>query len=135
MSTFKKIVGVLLLLGVLFLAFMMFGSYGEGYRAGALTKIAKKGVIFKTNEGEMYTATVINSSGEPGDADGSGVINNIWYFSIKNDDTLIKKLEDALLNGHRVKLHYHQKFWKLFWVGDSKYVVDGIEILPPAPAK
>ena len=129
MSTFKKIVGVLLLLSVLFLAFMMFGSYGEGYRAGAITKIAKKGIIFKTNEGEMYTATVINSSGNAGDADGSGVINNIWYFSIKNDDALIKQLEDALLNGHRVKLHYHQKFWKLFWVGDSKYVVDGVEIL------
>jgi hypothetical protein len=132
MSTFKKIVGVLVLLGVLFLAFMMFGSYGAGYRAGAITKIAKKGVVFKTNEGEMYTATVINSSGEAGDADGSGVINNIWYFSIINDDVLIKKLEDALFNGHRVKLHYHQKFWKLFWVGDSKYVVDKVEILDPA---
>jgi hypothetical protein len=131
MSIFKKIIGVLVLLGVLFLAFMMFGSYGEGYRAGALTKIAKKGVIFKTNEGEMYTATVINSSGEPGDADGSGVINNIWYFSIEKDDTLLQTLESALLNGHRVKLHYHQKFWKLFWVGDSKYVVDGVEVIKP----
>lgn len=129
MSTFKKIVGVIVLLGVLFIAFMMFGSYGDGYRAGALTKIATKGFLFKTNEGEMYTATVINSSGEPGDADGSGVINNIWYFSVTNDDALVKQLEDALLNGHRVKLHYHQKYWKLFWVGDSKYVVDGVEIL------
>lgn len=129
MSTFKKISVVLVLLSVLFLAYMMFGSYGEGYRAGALTKVAKKGFIFKTNEGEMYTATVINSSGEAGDADGSGVINNIWYFSVTNDDALIKQLEDALLNGHRVKLHYHQKYWKLFWVGDSKYVVDGVEIL------
>ena len=129
MSTFKKIVGVLLLLGVLFVTYMMFGSYGEGDRAGALTKIAKKGIIFKTNEGEMYTATVINSSGNAGDADGSGVINNIWYFSIKNDPDLLAKLESALLNGHRVKLHYHQKFWKLFWVGDSKYVVDDVEII------
>ena len=129
MSTFKKIVGIIVLLGVLFLAFMMFGSYGDGYRAGALTKIASKGYIFKTHEGEMYTGTVINSSGEAGEADGSGVINNIWYFSVKNDKDLLKQLDKALLNGHRVKLHYHQKYWKLFWVGDSKYVVDGVEIL------
>jgi len=129
MNTFKKIFGIVIVLGVLFFAFMMFGSYGEGYRAGAITKIAKKGIVFKTNEGEMYTATVINSSGNAGDQDGSGVINNIWYFSIVNDDALIKQLEDSLLNGHRVKLHYHQKFWKLFWIGDSKYVVDGVEIL------
>lgn len=128
MGTFKKIVVVLTLAGILFLAYMIFGSYGAGYRAGAITKIAKKGILFKTNEGEMYTATLINSSGEPGDADGSGVINNIWYFSIENDEALIKQLEDALLNGHRVKLHYHQKFWKLFWVGDSKYIVDGVEV-------
>jgi hypothetical protein len=129
MSTFKKIIAIILLLGTLFLAFMIFGSYGDGYRAGALTKIATKGVIFKTNEGEMYTATVINSSGEAGDADGSGVINNIWYFSIVNDPELLSKLESALLNGHRVKLHYHQKYWKIFWVGDSKYVVDGVEVV------
>lgn len=133
MGTFKKIIFAVLFLGGLFVAFMMFASYGDGYRAGALTKVAKKGFIFKTNEGEMYTATVINSSGEAGDADGSGVINNIWYFSIKEDEALIKQLEDALLNGHRVKLHYHQKYWTLFWVGDSKYVVDGMEILPPMP--
>ena len=133
MGTFKKVVGILLLMVVLFLAFMMFGSYGDGYRAGALTKIATKGVIFKTNEGEMYTATVINSSGNAGDADGSGVINNIWYFSIKNDADLLFKLENALLNDHRVKVHYHQKFWKLFWVGDSKYVVDDVEILKANP--
>jgi len=129
MSTFKKIVGVIVLLGVLFIAFMMFGSYGDGYRAGALTKIATKGFLFKTHEGEMYTGTVINSSGEAGEADGSGVINNIWYFSVKDDEALLKQLDNALLNGHRVKLHYHQKYWKLFWVGDSQYVVDGVEIL------
>jgi len=127
MSTFKKIFWGILLLGVLYVAFMMFGSYGAGYRAGAITKIAKKGVIFKTNEGELYTATVINN--EDGNTESGGVINNIWYFSVKNDPELLAKLEDALLNGHRVKLHYYQKYWKLFWVGDSKYVVDEIEIL------
>jgi hypothetical protein len=132
MSTFKKIVAGIFFLGALYVAFMMFGSYGDGYRAGALTKIAKKGVIFKTNEGEMYTATVINN--EEGEGAGSGVVNNIWYFSVKNDQELLAKLEDALLNGHRVKLHYYQKYWKLFWVGDSKYVVDEVEILKE-PAK
>jgi hypothetical protein len=127
MSTFKKIVGVLLLLGALFLAFMIFGSYGDGYRAGALTKIATKGFIFKTHEGEMFIGTSIDNA--DGDIEAGGVINNIWYFSVVNDTELLSNLESALLNGHRVKLHYHQKYWKLFWVGDSKYVVDAVEIV------
>jgi hypothetical protein len=129
MSTFKKIIGISVLLGVLFFGFMMFASYGDGYRAGSITKIASKGFLFKTHEGEMYTGTVINSSGEAGEADGSGVINNIWYFSVKDDKELLQQLDNALLNGHRVKLHYHQKYWKLFWVGDSKYVVDEVVVL------
>jgi hypothetical protein len=131
MGTFKKILWGILFLGALFIAFMMFGSYGDGYRAGALTKVATNGVLFKTNEGELYVGTVINN--EEGDPEAGGVINNIWYFSIRRDEVLMKQLQNALLNGHRVKLHYHKKYWRLFWVGDSKYIVDGVEILPPLP--
>ena len=133
MKTFKLIIFGILVLGVLVLSFLMFGSYGDGYRAGALTKIARKGVIFKTNEGEMFIGTSVNNA--DGDVESGGVINNIWYFTVVNDDALLNKLNDALLNGHRVKLHYHQKFWKLFWVGDSKYVVDEMEVLEAKPAQ
>ncbi|MGN6645188.1 MAG: hypothetical protein ACTHJT_01555 [Cytophaga sp.] len=127
MGTFKKILFSIIIVGLLFIAFMMFGSYGDGYRAGALTKVSRKGVLFKTNEGEMFIGTSIENS--DGDVESGGVINNIWYFSIKNDDELLKKLDDALLNGHRVKLHYYQKYWKLFWVGDTKYIVDEMEVI------
>jgi hypothetical protein len=127
MGTFKKILFSLIIIGLLFIAFMMFGSYGDGYRAGALTKVSRKGVLFKTNEGEMFIGTSIENG--DGDVESGGVINNIWYFSIKNDSELLKKLDDALLNGHRVKLHYYQKYWKLFWVGDTKYIVDEMEVI------
>lgn len=127
MGTFKKIIFGILIIGVLFLAFMMFGSYGDGYRAGALTKVSHKGFLFKTNEGEMFIGTSLDNA--DGNVETGGVINNIWYFSIQNNDELLKKLDDALLNGHRVKLHYHQKYWKLFWVGDTKYIVDEMEII------
>jgi hypothetical protein len=125
MQLFKKIIWGILILGALIFAFLMFGSYGDGYRAGNLTKVATKGIIFKTHEGEMYIGTETNSE----TAESNGVLNKTWYFSIVNDAELIDKLNTALFNGHRVKLHYKQKFWKLFWVGDSKYVVDGVEIL------
>ena len=130
MDTFKKIVYGVMIAGTLILAFFIFGSYGAGYRAGSLTKVATKGIIFKTNEGEMYIGTSVNSSN---DLEASGVINNIWYFSVINDDSLMAKLNEALFNGHRVKLHYKQKFWKLIWNGDSKYIVDEIEILGTEP--
>jgi len=133
MKTFKLIIFGILVLGILVLSFLMFGSYGDGYRAGALTKISHKGVVFKTNEGEMFIGTSVNNS--DGDVESGGVINNIWYFSVVNDDALLNKLNAALLNGHRVKLHYHQKFWKLFWVGDSKYVVDEMEVLETKSAQ
>ncbi len=127
MGTFKKILFSIIIIGLLFIAFMMFGSYGDGYRAGALTKVSRKGVLFKTNEGEMFIGTSIENG--DGDVESGGVINNIWYFSIKNDEELLKKLDDALLNGHRVKLHYYQKYWRLFWVGDTKYIVDEMEVI------
>ena len=127
MGTFKKILFSIIIIGLLFVVFMMFGSYGDGYRAGALTKVSRKGVLFKTNEGEMFIGTSIENA--DGDVESGGVINNIWYFSIKNDEELLKKLDAALLNGHRVKLHYYQKYWKLFWVGDTKYIVDEMEVI------
>ncbi len=131
MQGFKKFVWGVIIFGALIFAFLMFGSYGAGYRAGTMTKVATKGVIFKTHEGEMYIGTEINNE----TFESSGVLNKTWYFSIVNDAELIDKLNTALLNGHRVKLHYKQKFWKLFWVGDSKYVVDSVEILETSAKK
>src|SRR5690606_22893480 len=34
-------------------AFLMYASYGDGYRVGTILKLARKGVIFKTWEGEL----------------------------------------------------------------------------------
>lgn len=124
--TLKKIGLIILLIGICIGAFFVFGSYSDGYRAGTLMKFSRKGFIVKTNEGELYLGTVINSDNTDANV---GVMNNIWYFSAQNDSDLIAKIEAALLNGHRVKLHYKEKYMTLFWVGNSKYVVTDIEVL------
>jgi hypothetical protein len=38
-------------------------------------------------------------------------------------------MEKAMLNGHRVKLHYHQRYFKLFFIGDTEYIVQSMEVL------
>jgi len=105
-------------------AYFLFGNYSDGYRAGTMIKFSKKGVLFKTYEGELNLGMVLN------DQQPSVSVSNIWKFSVKGSkDELNSKLQDALLNGKRVKVHYDEKFFQFDWRGDTKYIVDEVEIL------
>ena len=59
----KKILIAVAVVIVLFLAFFMFGSYSDGYRAGTVTKLSKKGFIIKTYEGELNTGALAGGMG------------------------------------------------------------------------
>ncbi|NQY06279.1 MAG: hypothetical protein HRT68_08875, partial [Flavobacteriaceae bacterium] len=52
-------------------------TYSEGSRAGQLIKISKKGILFKTYEGQLNTGGFQMSEGIQG---------NIWEFSITDED-------------------------------------------------
>jgi hypothetical protein len=111
---------VLVLLGVA--AFVMFGSYSEGFRAGTVIKLSRKGFSFKTYEGELNLGMVLS------DQPGGAAVSNIWYFSVPSSrKETIERLEKAMLNGQRVKLHYKEKFVTLPWRGDTKYMVYDVE--------
>lgn len=113
------IIGVLLLAAVV--AFGTFGVYDEGVRAGMVLRLSKKGILFKTYEGQLNLQTF-------GALKGTSPIAESFDFSVDADDTeLIKQLEQAALSGERVNLHYIKRYWVLPWRGDTKYFVTSVE--------
>lgn len=105
-------------------AFIMYGSYSEGYRVGTILKMSKKGLVFKTWEGEISQGFLEASQ----DANGAGSVGTkIWPFTVENDDAVLQKIDKAIVDGKRVKLLYHEKYATLPWVGDSKHVVYDVE--------
>lgn len=112
------ILTIILLIAMAVGAYFLFGSFSNGTRAGVVIKMSKKGVIFKTYEGELNTGGFADSDGQ--------LTSSIWAFSVV-DDQVVRDLSDAELSGQRVKLHYNEKFYKLFFRGDTKYFVNKVE--------
>ncbi len=92
-------------------------TYSQGTRAGTLIKMSKKGVVFKTYEGQL------NLGGFQTDAQ-SGVVGNIWKFSVLKRDVYreLQKYE-----GQQVKLYYKERYNSFPWQGDTKYFIDKVE--------
>jgi hypothetical protein len=120
----KKFLYIFIVILLTVLLFFTFGHYGEGSIAGTLVKLTKKGVLIGTYEGKLNTQMFIDQG-----AAASGVGLNLWDFTVVKDDSLIAKLETAMLNGYRVKLEYKQRYFTLFWVGDTRYIVYAAEVL------
>lgn len=122
MGFFRKLfIGLLViaLIGVAltFLSTQM--AYSEGDRAGVVSKLSKKGYIFKTHEGELN----VGAQGQVGN-----MSNNLWQFTIaRGDEKLTKDIEDAMTTGKRVKLHYEQRYMKFSWMGDTEYFVTRVD--------
>lgn len=104
------------------LAFLLFASgyyiyrtytISEGSRTGTLFKISKKGVVFKTYEGQLHLA-------------GSMMISqqSTWDFSAKNS-AVYEQLQS--FEGKTVKCHYRQKVDAFPWQGDTDYIVYKVE--------
>ena len=68
-------------------------SYSKGERVGFVQKLAQKGWLCKTNEGEL---AMVNMAGQQAEK---------FYFTVR-DDALVKKIESFA--GHRVSLTYEE---------------------------
>jgi len=91
-------------------AFVYFFSYSQGYRAGELVKFSKKGVLYKTWEGQISQEAT-----QP-----------LWNFSVQdNEPKVIEQLKN--LQGQHVKLSYKERFKTFPWWGDSHYFVTAVE--------
>ncbi|MCF6224205.1 MAG: 6-phosphogluconate dehydrogenase [Flavobacteriaceae bacterium] len=111
----KKFLGISISIVVVVLlayfSFIYFATYSEGYRAGELVKISKRGLIFKTWEGRL----------------SQGVSEEQQFnFSVqKSDKEVLDKLKE--LQGKTVKLTYIERFGTFIWLGDTKYYVKEVE--------
>ncbi len=112
-------------LGVLVLMFSFLMTkvpYSEGDRAGVISKFSKKGVLFKTYEGELNEG----AQGQMGN-----MVNRLWAFTVDSDDPkVVEILQDAMLTGRRIRVHYEQRYMKFSWMGDTEYFVTKVDEAP-----
>lgn len=87
-------------------------TYSDGSRSGFLIKISRKGVVWKTYEGQLNLGGV-----QSGD---EGLIGNIWAFSVPKRD-VYEKLEQY--EGRKVRLLYRQVYKNMPWQGKTDYFV------------
>jgi hypothetical protein len=107
----------LVIIAGFFIYFFICGlTYSEGTRSGVLTKVSKKGVVFKTYEGELNV-------GGLNEGDGTIMPLSIFRFSAR-DKALYDQLEAK--QGRKVVLHYKQVIKNFFWQGESDYFVYAI---------
>jgi hypothetical protein len=116
---FLGVVVLVLLIGSIFL----FGSYSEGSRAGTIVKLSRRGVLVKTFEGQLNLGGFSGETGSPA--------SSLWDFSVSNGKKeVIQQLEEASLNGKRVKLYYKEKFVQWSLLGDTRYFIYKVESAP-----
>lgn len=124
--TTKKVLRTILILAVLIgiglFSFYYWGVYDEGVRAGVVLRISKKGMIFKTYEGQLNLETF-------GALKGASPIMEAFDFSVE-DTEIVRELEGVALSGERVNLHYIKRYVAFPWRGDTKYFVTRVERLP-----
>ena len=110
-------------------------SYSTGDRAGTLLKIAHKGWVCKTWEGELIMPLL--TTGGDGDGDQNDIGSRTWYFTAK-DEATVKKLQAAV--GKRVVLTYDEhKGVPGSCFGDTPHYVadvrfEDVAVAPAVPA-
>lgn len=93
-------------------------TYSEGTRSGILTKISKKGYVFKTYEGELNIGGIFQNNSPL-------IPTTIFYFSVR-DKKIYYDLQQA--EGKKVVLYYKQVIKNFFWQGETDYFVYEIRL-------
>jgi hypothetical protein len=124
-STSKKILRIALIMalmaGIAIFSFYYWGVYDEGVRAGNVLRISKKGMLFKTYEGQLNLQTF-------GGLKGTNPLMESFDFSVEgNNEDVIRDLEAVALTGERVNLHYIKRYKIFPWRGDTKYFITRVE--------
>lgn len=118
-SKFRKF-SLIFLTGIIFVGVVYYFicgiTYSEGTRSGILTKVSKKGYVFKTYEGELNV-------GGLNQGDGTIMPATIFKFSM-GDKKVYDDLE--LAQGKKVILHYKEVIHSFFWQGETNYFIHKI---------
>jgi hypothetical protein len=117
----KRLLLILLVLGLGILAFAYWGVYEKGTMAGKVLRITEKGMLFKTHEGKISLESF-------GALKGVSPVAETFDFSVEDDKTeVIQQLQEVALSGERVNLHFVRRYIRFPWRGDTKYFVDKVE--------
>jgi hypothetical protein len=120
---FRIILAVVVVGAIAVLSLSYWGVYDEGIRAGTVLRISKKGMLFKTYEGQLNLETF-------GALKGAHPIMEAFDFSVSGEDPqVIKDLQTVALSGERVNLHYVSRYIAFPWRGDTKYFIVKVERL------
>jgi hypothetical protein len=114
----KWTLAILSVILIVFVYFRYVYDYSEGYRAGLLQKFSNKGVIFKTYEGEMILSSVSSNR-------DVALASEKFLFTMTNKE-IVRQFDT--LQGEMVIVHYREKMGRLFWRGDSRYLVDSVKL-------
>ena len=118
---FRNMLIIILILFIGVLTFMYFGIYDEGVRAGTVLRISKKGMIFKTYEGQLNLQSF-------GALKGVTPFAETFDFSVdRNNPEVVRELEAVALSGERVNLHYIKRYITFPWRGETKYFITQVE--------
>lgn len=118
---FRNILIVILLILAAATVFMYYGIYDEGVRAGTVVRVSKKGMVFKTYEGQLNLQSF-------GALKNSSPFAETFDFSIeKTRSDVVRELEAVALSGQRVNLHYIKRYVRFPWRGDTKYFITEVE--------
>jgi hypothetical protein len=119
---FRYLLIILLIIAVGIFTLFYFGIYDEGVRAGNVVRISKKGVIFKTYEGQLNLQSfgALKGSSTP--------FSETFDFSVENGKPeIVRELEAVALTGERVNLHYIKRYSLFPWRGETKYFITSVE--------
>jgi hypothetical protein len=124
----KFIVITIVLVAIVFLSVAYWGVYDEGTTAGTVLRISKRGMIFKTYEGQLNVQTFGAIKG------ATSPITEAFDFSVSAaNEEVISDLQEVALSGERVNLHYVARYAAFPWRGDTKYFITRVERLGGEP--
>lgn len=125
----KKVIAIVIILVIGIFSFLYFVSYEDGYWAGKVLSVSKKGFLFKTHEGRISMESF-------GALKNTSPIAEVRDFSVESSNKeILKELEQVALTGERVNLKFKRMFVRFFWRGDTKYFVTAVErLVPTTPA-
>ena len=121
MKILKRVLIVIALLIIGFLALLYWGTYEKGVMAGKILRISEKGYVFKTYEAKLSIESF-------GALKGTSPIAETFDFSISTkQDSIVKQLQEVALTGERVNIHYIKRYIRVPWRGSTKYFAVEVE--------
>ena len=88
-------------------------EYSDGSRTGLNYKISKKGIMWKTYEGELSLRLTAR------DSEG-GLVNQIFQYSV-SDPSVAKDIETFSAGGKPITLHYKEYLLRGYKYGSTGY--------------